>query len=234
MAKANLHISPEVEASFIAAQDESSVIRILKVAIDRETLVLAASVDSVGGPAEDFDTVLPSVLSETEASLILYSLDNAGIKGRKWLLLAWVPDGCRVRDKMLYSSSREDLKRSLGLGYFSAEYAANQLSDVRWVHFQAYIKKDGSTDHLLSEAERLVEEEKSLVRGESMQAKSTAMGVLPFTLGPSVQDEFQRFVSGDINWIELSLDNEVIHLQAAKVVDISDNLQAHVNADSAR
>lgn len=48
---------------------------------------------------------------------------NAG--AYRWVLLAWVPDTAKVRDKMLYSSSRDDLKRSLGLGYFVTEYYAN-------------------------------------------------------------------------------------------------------------
>jgi hypothetical protein len=42
-----------------------------------------------------------------------------------WVLIAWVPDNARVRDKMLYSSSRDDLKRALGLGYFRGEFYAN-------------------------------------------------------------------------------------------------------------
>lgn len=77
----------------------------------------------------------------------------------QWLMVTWIPDGCKVRDKMLYSSSREDLKRTIGMGYFKSEYAANYLSDISWEMFQKSLVKEIDAS-VLTENERLALEEK--------------------------------------------------------------------------
>lgn len=46
-----------------------------------------------------------------------------------WLLANWVPENTKVRQKMLYASSRETLKRELG----SADITAEIIAAVRAV-----------------------------------------------------------------------------------------------------
>ena len=123
MARANLKISPTIFETFISAQDLSNSIRSMKIIIEDETLSIGAVINKRGLAREDFESLKDGVLEERQASLIIFCLDEekkSETESLKWLLLAYVPDDCRVRDKMLYSSSREDLKRSLGLGYFIA------------------------------------------------------------------------------------------------------------------
>lgn len=149
------------------------------------------------------------------------------------LYIAQVPDGCKVRDKMLYSSSREDLKRALGVGYFTEEYSANVITDVSWESYLAFtIKSD--KESVMTDTERLIIEENALTQKESTRAKSAAMGVLPFTLREGVQEEFQKFKVNSVNWIELSIVDESIQLEASKTVDRHDSLQEHIKNDSAR
>lgn len=157
MARANLNINQEITNTFLSAQDTKTV-RIIKIKIQGEELVLEGSWSKQGSTAEDFDNLLPSTLSETEACFSLISISNE-TDVQQWVLVAWVPDGCRVRDKMLYSSSREDLKRSLGLGYFKAEYGANQLSDITWNQYLESQRNDLDMT-VLTETERLILEEK--------------------------------------------------------------------------
>lgn len=59
---------------------------------------------------------------------------------------------------MLYTSSREDLKRTLGLGYFKAEYAANVKEDLTWSQLQAHLNDEGKA--IYSASEILIKEEK--------------------------------------------------------------------------
>lgn len=63
---------------------------------------------------------------------------------------------------MLYSSSREDLKKSLGLGYFVGEYYANSLGDLTWNQFTEYISRE-RTDGPLTLKEQLILEEKVFI-----------------------------------------------------------------------
>jgi hypothetical protein len=52
-----------------------------------------------------------------------------------------------------------DLKRSLGIGYFSSEYFATSYAEVSWDQVEAYRSRDTSAV-FLSEKERLIIEEK--------------------------------------------------------------------------
>ena len=116
MARANLSVSPEITESFHSAQEGTSSIRALLVSIVDESLVLGGSMEKNGGEAEDF-VRLKEHLKENSASLVLFSRDSAeGVTKKSWILVSRIHDNCNVRDKMLYSSSREDLKRSLGVG----------------------------------------------------------------------------------------------------------------------
>ena len=160
MARSNLNISSTLTETFLTAQQSSSGIRCIKVAIDGETLNCFSVIERSGCVKSDFDSLTISALNEMEASIILFCLSDEGADIRKWLLISFIPDGCKVRDKMLYSSSRDDLKRALGLGFFVAEYSANTLDEVKWDLVSSYISNNRQNDQFLSDAERIIQDEK--------------------------------------------------------------------------
>ena len=55
-------------------------------------------------------------LDEKTPSYICFKLDTTG-----WLFIAYVPDFAKVRDKMLYASTRAALKKNLGEPHFVDE-----------------------------------------------------------------------------------------------------------------
>lgn len=158
MARANLNIQQNVIDRFLAAQ-ESRITRVLKIKIHEEDLVLDNFLERQNSAADDFNDLLPTILLSNEACFVLFCLTDDDNIALTWLLVAWVPDGCRVRDKMLYSSSREDLKRRLGLGYFKADYGISLREEVNWDLYQASTSRIVDQE-ILTETERLVMEEK--------------------------------------------------------------------------
>lgn len=175
MARANLYVSDDLKNSFVAAQEDRSV-RWLRASIDHETVVLLDQ--RVGSPSNeaDFDG-LSEVLKPNGASFILFCEDEeaSADAARRWILVSWVPDLCRPRDKMLFSSSRENLKRTLGIGYFAHEYYVNEFAELSWAAYQQSIAKGAAP---LSEAEILAKEESRLEKDTSI--RSNAMGEIPF------------------------------------------------------
>ena len=134
--------------------------------------------------------------------MLLYRLGDDSIdKSKKWLLIAWVPDGCKVRDKMLYSSSREDLKRILGASLFTTDYAASSVSDLSWEGYLMTTQTVKNDVTIMTQKEKNLIEEDAMVQVERSQlgTKSTAMGVVPFTLGKGVVDAFKQFISGKLD-----------------------------------
>jgi hypothetical protein len=71
--------------------------------------VLGGVVPRVHAAAEDFNVTMREHLLPDQALLVAFRADDevSAAVSSPWILLSWVPDGCRVRDKMLYSSSRE-------------------------------------------------------------------------------------------------------------------------------
>ena len=180
MARAFLEVTDELREAFLSAQDDTSI-RALKVIVDvsisclacsnilciylkisivEESITLNSTIVTGGSPREDFEGSLLSSLEDNVSMLVAFCADER-VAGQpcKWILIAWVPDNSKVRDKMLYSSSREDLRKALGLGYFAGEYYANSKEDMTWAQFTDYISKDKS-DGPLSMKEQLILEER--------------------------------------------------------------------------
>lgn len=238
MARANLNISPQIDEEFLRAQ-ETHTVRILSVSIEAENLVLSGTVDKLSTAANDFDTILLDYIKEDSASFILFNLSDDVNASQTWLMITWIPDGCRVRDKMLYSSSREDLKKHIGIGLFHSEYAANYKTDITWAAYQSSLKKDVDMD-VLTENERLIMEERVLSQVESSTVKSTALGVMPFEMSTEVMEKLDQFkeASGNeesdgCNWVEMTVESETVQLKQARFVSVGDSLQDYIPNDSA-
>jgi len=238
MARANLSLDEVLRNAFLSAQ-ESRRIRFLLVKIVGETLSLHSEVEKIGSAQEDFDTQLADALQETEAIFALFCTTDDVSTTLDWILLSWVPDGCRVRDKMLYSSSREDLKRNLGAGYFPTDYAGNYKSDITWENYLKSLYK-GFDPEILTETERLLIEEKTLTQTESHQVRSTAMGVLPFELSADLEAKLVEFRDGTgCNWVSMTITTENVAMETIVLVDhrqLTDfnSLDQYVSKDEAR
>lgn len=174
-------------------------------------------------------------MTDDEAALVVFCSDDTREAGEpsRWILVAWIPDNCKVRDKMLYSSSREDIKKALGLGYFVSEYYANAKEDLTWAQVLAYASKS-EVDGPLTDKERLIQDENKLSQVESNVTSSTAMGSLPFNMSEAVIAALARFKAQEINWVDMYVENEEVQLEDAKQVDTSAPLAEHVSASSGR
>lgn len=158
MARANLLVHDEVIEKFLAAQDSRSV-RLILLKIVEESIVFHDEVAKESDVSEDFNTILPRSLPPNEAVFGLFNVVDDVNAAQSWCVVVWIPEECRVRDKMLYSSSREDLRKKLGLGYFKADYPANQYEDLTWDQYLGTLDKNFDID-VLTDTERLVLEEK--------------------------------------------------------------------------
>jgi twinfilin-like protein len=232
MARANLNLKQEVIDAFVNAQDDRNV-RLIIVQIRDEDLALDVTVARVGSPQEDFSQLLSQNFRDDAASFGLFRVSDESTSGPQWALIAWVPDGCRVRDKMLYTSSREDLKRGLGLGYFKCEYSANARNDFDWKLFTDSQTRTNTVD-ILSETERLVLEEKTLTQAEIGSSKSSALGVIPFAVHENVHSAWVDYTQGRVNWVSLTLSGETIQLESTNTVSADQDLNSIARSDIAR
>ncbi|OWZ14485.1 Twinfilin [Phytophthora megakarya] len=219
MARANLLLSADLERAFADAQ--SGKLRYVKVSIDDESFVLSA-VGAAAEPRADVEQLVTTHLDAQQASFVLLCVDT-NVAALRWVLLAFVPESVSVRDRMLYSSSRDSLKKQLGLNYFAGEFHATELSEVTWESFLEARKKQAA-DAPLSESERLLKEAAKLERDTNV--KSSAMGVVPFEITQNVRDKLRLLQDNKFDWIamKLSEDNESVEvvksLESVELIDV--------------
>ncbi|KIJ63252.1 hypothetical protein HYDPIDRAFT_113217 [Hydnomerulius pinastri MD-312] len=124
-ATSGIGVTEELTQAFSATIDSKSV-RFIKVVIQNESLVPVTSIEVSGSLEEDL-VQLQDHLEDQEPCYILAQLDNPP---SEWLLISYVPDSAKVRDKMLYASTRNSLTKSLGSTVFTDSIFATSKADV--------------------------------------------------------------------------------------------------------
>mmetsp|Transcript_2338 Transcript_2338/g.3736 ORF Transcript_2338/g.3736 Transcript_2338/m.3736 type:complete len:337 (+) Transcript_2338:2-1012(+) len=185
MARAYLKVDEILRETFLGCQEDYEV-RWVCGRIVGESVNLQSTGRVSGSVNEDFDRLREDAgLTVDQPAFVLFCRDD-NVKGaRSWMLVAWVPDTAAPRLKMLYSSSREDLKTALGVGYFGGykDYCANSESEMTWENLNHFEKCDEDAKPL-TEAEILLQEEKKLEKDTSI--KSCGMANIPFHIGEAL------------------------------------------------
>ncbi|TFK29820.1 actin depolymerizing protein [Coprinopsis marcescibilis] len=118
--------SQELTAAFAQAVESNST-RFLKVSIQNETLVHDSSIPISGSFLQDLSILQDdSVVPNEHPAYILAKLDRTS----EWLAIFYVPDNAKIRDKMLYASTRSNLLKSLGSALFVDSIFATSKLDI--------------------------------------------------------------------------------------------------------
>jgi len=197
-------LSEEARAAFSAANHDSKS-RILKFQIKDEKIVVVEQVGSDGKPWEEELDKVPGLCATNEACYFLYRTDIECDGGYQWALFCYVPDRCKVRQKMLYASTRAELKLSLGSGCFIYDIFGTVPDDFSHKGFDAYVTMQKSDAPLTeSEEARLAEilassEEATtpttpsvLVHGVSFAPHDEAKNAIARVLNPSSSENYAQ------------------------------------------
>ena len=206
MARAHLPVDVELASAFLQAQSVESKVSWIACTIKGEAVCLIKAHDDATSKLEDtVDSLKASVpLSDEQPCFVLIARERTPT-ARRWQLLNWAPDCAPPRLKMLYSSSREDLKQSLGAGFFAShrDYSAFD-SDLSGAALIAAEQPKG--DAPLTDAERLENEE----RTRPAFSRCAGMASVPFELS----DECSTALAGlSTGLVEVVLgENETLEL----------------------
>ena len=161
MARSNLNLHADLLTAFTAAQSFERGTRGLKIVIQAETLVVDATFARTASSSIDFQKHVTEGLDADKPAIVLYCAADTADERSSWILLSYIPDTARVREKMLYSTCREDLKRGLGASFFKGEYGANEPSELSWEAMSHYFARDRS-ELFLTEREKMLQVMSSL------------------------------------------------------------------------
>jgi len=182
--------------------------RLIKVEIVSETkLETVTEIPPASSDWEkDFDLV-PHLLSDNEACYVLFRTDEKQTTDSYlWYLLCYVPDKCKVRDKMVYASTRANLKSGLGGNNFIDDIFGSTKNDFNNQGFAAW-KKHQEAAVPLTELEQQHDEdmEQGVFKGGSGSSSAYVHGVA-FPVNDDVITALSSFTRGAINYIQIAID----------------------------
>lgn len=134
-----IKVSDAIKHTFGEANHDGTK-RLIKIQIEDETMLIKAALDSSATEWHEQLNVVPEYLDPADACYILYRTDDTlDIGGYQWIFMCYVPDKCKVRQKMLYASTRAELKLALGGGSFVHEIFGTVPTDFDKNGFDQYI-----------------------------------------------------------------------------------------------
>lgn len=202
-------ISPDLVDLFNSGSNRYIIVR-----IDNELLVksyahpLGASLES------DWKTISQNIGDGAAYVLVR----KAGPK--EWLSITYVPDGTKIKDKMVYAATKATLLSHLGYQNFSDELHANNQEELSWEHYQGTLKPSLCYSHAeeirmevnkLEDAERTFRSQKARPLSGSGGYHSVAM---PFSA--SAKSSMQEFANGTANFVELTINDAKTGVDATK------------------
>jgi len=152
------------------------------------------------GSWEDDLVLVTSILKMDQAAYIIYHMDE----GNEWSLFCYVPDRCKVKDKMLYASTLSNLKNQLGSNYFHDELHGTLPDDF---------SLKGYTHHRISKnteaplTEREQQKKSELESGEIYSGgSSTYVHGVSFPIDNNAMEAINKFNNNQLNYVQIAID----------------------------
>uniref|UniRef100_G5E797 Twinfilin actin binding protein 2 n=1 Tax=Loxodonta africana TaxID=9785 RepID=G5E797_LOXAF len=224
-----IHATEELKEFFAKARAGS--IRLIKVIIEDEQLVLGASRELVGGWDQDYDRAVLPLLDDQQPCYLLYRLDSQNAQGFEWVFLAWSPDSSPVRLKMLYAATRATVKKEFGGGHIKDELFGTVKDDLSFAGYQKHLSSCAAASAplvghtlVLAGGGLAHPSHPPQVKTEiSVESKHQTLQGLAFPLQPEAQRALQQLKQKMINYIQLKLDleRETIELVHTEPTDVA-------------
>ncbi|XP_040889529.1 twinfilin-2-like isoform X1 [Toxotes jaculatrix] len=243
-------INATSELKEFLARARGGAIRIMKIVIRNEELVL----DSYREPAhswdKDYDQSLLPLLTPKEPCYILYRLDSQNAQGYEWIFIAWSPDQSPVRQKMMYAATRATLKKEFGGGHIKDEMFGTVEEDLCFQGYLRHMSSCSSPAPLTAAEQELQRIKVTEVEFKQFQLSDmhiqcdTHFGLdkraqtlqgLAFPLQEEAKRALQQLKQKRINYIQLRLDveKETIELVHTKPTETRE-LPYRIPTDSPR
>jgi len=145
------------------------------------------------------------------------------------MLLAYVPDGSTVKDRMLYASTRDSLKKQLGKSYFvNTDLYGTEVADFSWEAYQDLQKKPAASAPLtVTEMQYHHEASAEVHQGHTKEYVHSVR----FPLSSDAQQALNGLATKHHNFVQLSVDaeRETIELEGTKRLSSVSGLSSEIS-----
>ncbi|XP_013408784.1 twinfilin-1 isoform X2 [Lingula anatina] len=222
--------------NFFATSKDGSI-RLMKIGIDNEELVLLDKSEPRSSWEEDYDAQVLPHLDEKQPCYIFYRMDSTDNSDQyEWIYLSWSPDFASVKHKMLFAATRATLKREFGGGQVKWEIFGTVKEDLSLSGFRKHVEAHDAPAPLTFEEEELAMIKSTEVKADiGVDTKHQTLSGVAFPIEDDALHKIMELGQGEITYVQLSVDleNEKICLEAAEDLAVS-ALPSRVPADHAR
>ncbi|KAF8609999.1 actin depolymerizing protein [Ceratobasidium sp. AG-I] len=222
-ASSGIGVSSELTTAFASAVDSKET-RFLKVKIQNESLVPDGSIPTGSGELSQEFSQLQDILEDNVPAYILARTDDAD---NTWLFISYVPDSAKVRDKMLYASTRGALTKALGDQRFKDNIFATSKSDLTPEAYEAH-QRHLAAPKPLTARERELEEIRAAERESSSayEGSGVRQSIVGSRVGmkwtDEVGDALRNIAPGRAVIVSIDPANETFVLKDTKDVSLDD------------
>lgn len=210
-------VGATLKEKFGSAVKDTSI-RALQVEIEETEIVCLASKNKVGTFEEDLKWI-GDLFQVDKATYVIVRLDG---DASKFVLFCYVPDKSKVREKMLYASTRSNLKQQLGASYFVDEVFGTIPDDFSSKGYKTH-KDTQKMEAPLTDSERL--KQTQMESGEIYTGgASTYVHGVAFPVDQKAMDAVTQLKQGSVNYVQIAIDldgEKVILDHTEKSLDLS-------------
>jgi len=146
-------------------------------------------------------SLIPHLLEAEKATYVIVRLDS---DTSKVALFCYVPDKAKVREKMLYASTRSNLKQQLGASYFADEVFGTIPGDFTADGYKLH-KESQKMESPLTDSEKL--KQAQIESGEIYSGgASTYVHGVSFPVDAKVMDAVTQLKGGQLNYVQIAID----------------------------
>ncbi|KAI8889631.1 actin depolymerizing protein [Backusella circina FSU 941] len=218
--QSGIQVSEELSKLFADAV-ASGETRIIRVSIEKESLIPSGTSPVESSFEQDYPNV-EKELADNKPSYVFVRLDEkASSSGEyKWLFLCYVPDNAKVRDKMLYASTRATLTKELGDYRFVDNIYGTEKAEFTLEGYKKHLKHKEAEAPLTRREQELAEIKAAEAKVVSdYQGTTTRKAYAPGVSFPLTEKAKEALVEltkpkeeRTSNFVSLHLDSEKVDL----------------------
>eukprot|EP01063_Lacrimia_lanifica_P028862 TRINITY_DN4296_c0_g3_i1.p2 TRINITY_DN4296_c0_g3~~TRINITY_DN4296_c0_g3_i1.p2 ORF type:complete len:367 (+),score=197.53 TRINITY_DN4296_c0_g3_i1:64-1164(+) len=236
MGMLQLKLDPAAEKAFKESKTDKAV-RWIRLQIQDEKI----SETGRGAATEDVEKDIDGGLrgSVKEEDVPFYAVVRA-TGDCDWVVFAYIPDAAKVKERMKYASTLENLKAQLGDSILGEVRGADK-DEIEWARIKALVsKKKGDTDFTdaMTESEKQRAEDDAIVRKEIAERKadtsyggvSSGIHNVTFPIGASAVEAMKKIGAGDAKAVVIKNENGKLELaetfaDAGSIDDVTKTLE---------
>jgi len=193
--------------------------RLVKVQIVNDECVPVGTLPLGSNYEDDLDRI-HEFLDPAEPSYILFRLDEKNANGYVWVLMCYVPDKAKVREKMTYASTRANLRKQLGSNYFSEEIFGTIAGDFNRQGYKAHVAMQKS-ESPLTWGERQTNQEKEQGGYVGGGTSTAYVHGVAFPVAAAATEALKGLLNSKHNFVQLAIDAENEKIILDHVADIT-------------